>query len=66
VLPEAQANFVWFGFGDATAERAAEARNAGILVRPFAGEGMRVSIGEPEANDALIALAAIWQARGAQ
>ena len=63
-LPATQANFVWFGFGDATAARAEQARNAGILVRPFVGEGLRVSIGEPEANDALIALAARWAESG--
>ena len=34
---------------------AAAADEAGIVVRPFAGEGARVSIGEPEANDRLVA-----------
>ena len=26
-------------------------REAGVVVRPFAGDGVRVTIGEPEAND---------------
>ncbi|MCL1899284.1 MAG: histidinol-phosphate transaminase [Promicromonosporaceae bacterium] len=60
-LPDTQANFVWFPLGEAAAEAAAEARAAGILVRPFAGEGIRVSIGEPEAGDALLNLAARWR-----
>ncbi|MDT0203413.1 histidinol-phosphate transaminase [Nocardioides sp. AE5] len=56
-LPEAQGNFVWFALGERTADFAAAADEAGIVVRPFAGEGARVSIGEPEANDRVIALA---------
>jgi histidinol-phosphate aminotransferase len=56
-VPEAQGNFVWFATGDRTAEFAAAADDLGIVVRPFAGEGARVSIGEPEANDRVIELA---------
>jgi len=59
-LPETQANFVWFPLGADTEQRAAEAKAAGLLVRPFAGEGIRVSIGEVEANDAMISLAEAW------
>ncbi len=57
-VPEPQGNFVWFGLGDRTADFAVAAEEAGIVVRPFAGEGARVSIGETEANDRLLALAA--------
>ncbi len=57
-VPDAQGNFVWFGLGERTAEFAAAADEAGIVVRPFAGEGARVTIGETEANDRLITLAA--------
>jgi histidinol-phosphate aminotransferase len=56
-VPEAQGNFVWFATGDRTAEFAAAADDLGIVVRPFAGEGARVSIGEAEANDRVIELA---------
>ncbi|WP_125775499.1 histidinol-phosphate transaminase [Antribacter gilvus] len=59
-LPESQANFVWFGLGQATLECAAQASAAGVLVRPFAGDGLRVSIGEPAANDAFLAVAKSW------
>ena len=55
--PTPQGNFVWFGLGDRTTEFAAAADEVGIVVRPFAGEGARVTIGEPEANDRLIRLA---------
>jgi histidinol-phosphate aminotransferase len=57
VVPRAQGNFVWFATGDRTAELAAAADDVGIVVRPFAGEGARVSIGEREANDRVIELA---------
>lgn len=57
-VPEPQGNFVWFALGDRTGEFAAAADEVGIVVRPFAGEGARVSIGETEANDRLLELAA--------
>lgn len=57
-LPEAQGNFHWFALGERTAEFAAAADERGITVRPFAGEGCRVSVGEVEANTRLLDLAA--------
>lgn len=57
-VPEAQGNFVWFELGARTAAFAAAADDLGIVVRPFAGEGARVTIGEPEANTRLLHLAA--------
>ena len=56
-VPEAQGNFFWFQLGAATADFAAAADELGIVVRPFAGEGCRVSVGEPEANDRVLELA---------
>ncbi|MEU5158536.1 histidinol-phosphate transaminase [Streptomyces sp. NPDC020875] len=50
-VPETQANFVWLRLGERTAEFAAHCDEAGVVVRPFAGEGARITIGEPEAND---------------
>ncbi|MHA7135153.1 histidinol-phosphate transaminase [Oerskovia turbata] len=60
-LPETQANFVWFPLGGPTAELAAGASSAGLLVRPFAGEGIRVSVGEDEAIEAFLKVAAGWR-----
>lgn len=59
-LPESQANFVWFDLGERTMQRAEEARAAGAIVRPFAGEGLRVSVGEPEATDLFLRVSATW------
>ncbi|MCP3818073.1 histidinol-phosphate transaminase [Streptomyces sp. A3M-1-3] len=50
-LPETQANFVWLRLGERTTDFAAACERAGVVVRPFAGEGLRVTIGETEAND---------------
>ncbi|UFQ16789.1 MULTISPECIES: histidinol-phosphate transaminase [Streptomyces] len=53
-VPETQANFVWLRLGDRTMDFAAACERAGVVVRPFAGEGMRATIGETEANDIFI------------
>lgn len=64
-LPDAQGNFVWIAAGDRTAELVAHfgSQPRPILVRPFAGEGVRLTIGTPEENDsALAALSELpWQ-----
>ena len=59
-VPDAQGNFVWLPLGDRAAEFAAAADEAGIVVRPFAGDGVRVSIGEDDANDVLLRVAAAF------
>ena len=62
-VPPTEANFVWLRLGERTAAFAAACEAAGIAVRPFAGEGARVSIGDPEANDAFLAVAAAYPHR---
>jgi len=52
-----EANFVWLELGDDTADFAAVCERAGLSVRPFGDEGVRVSIGEPAANDTFLAVA---------
>jgi histidinol-phosphate aminotransferase len=61
-VPPSQANFVWLAIGDASAGFAQHCADAGVLVRPFAGDGVRVTIGLPEENDAFLALASAWAA----
>jgi histidinol-phosphate aminotransferase len=60
-VPESQANFVWLPTGERTTALAADAAAKGLLVRPFAGEGIRISIGEPAANDRVLEVAASWR-----
>ncbi|MEV8565710.1 histidinol-phosphate transaminase [Streptomyces sp. NPDC051322] len=50
-VPETQANFVWLRLGERTGDFAAFCEKAGVVVRPFAGEGVRVTVAETEAND---------------
>ena len=57
VLPDAQANFVWFALGELTGEFAAACEAAGLTVRPYGSDGARATIGEREANDRLIEVA---------
>jgi histidinol-phosphate aminotransferase len=63
-VPDAQGNFVWLATGDRTTDLAARAAARGLLLRPFTGDGVRISIGSPEANDAVLALAEEWAALG--
>jgi histidinol-phosphate aminotransferase len=57
-VPPTEANFVWLRLGDRTMEFAEHCAGYGVAVRPFAGEGARISIGDAEANDAFLAAAA--------
>ncbi|MGG2461819.1 histidinol-phosphate transaminase [Streptomyces sp. RGM 3693] len=50
-VPVSEANFVWLRLGDRTTEFAEACERAGVVVRPFAGEGVRVTIGEKPAMD---------------
>jgi histidinol-phosphate aminotransferase len=56
-LTRTQANFVWFGVGEQTADLAAAFDAQALVVRPYGSDGVRVTIGEPEANDRLIEVA---------
>jgi histidinol-phosphate aminotransferase len=59
---ESEANFLWLPLGASTSSFAEACEVAGLAVRPFTGEGVRVTIGEPEANARLIDVAAEWAA----
>jgi histidinol-phosphate aminotransferase len=58
-VPESQANFFWLPLGDASVGFAAEIERQGIIVRPFAGDGVRVTIGTAAENDAFLRAAEI-------
>jgi histidinol-phosphate aminotransferase len=62
-VPDSQANFVWLGLADLAADFAQECERGGCVVRPFDGDGVRVSIGAPAENDVLLAAAAAWMTR---
>jgi histidinol-phosphate aminotransferase len=56
-VPASQANFVWLPLGDRAMAFGAACEQRGVIVRPFAGDGVRITIGKPEENDALLAAA---------
>jgi histidinol-phosphate aminotransferase len=60
-VPESQANFVWLPLGERSAEFAATCERERVIVRAFPGDGVRVTIGTPEENDAFLAALALWQ-----
>lgn len=55
--PDSQANFVWLRLGRQTADFAEYCRAAGVAVRPYGHDGVRVTIGERQADDAVLTAA---------
>jgi len=56
-VPPTQANFVWLPLADRATEFAAACEAAGVIVRAFAGDGVRVTVGTPEENDIFLTAA---------
>ncbi|USX53811.1 histidinol-phosphate transaminase [Lentzea sp. HUAS12] len=56
-VPETQANFVWLPLGERTGAFNAHCLDHKVVVRAFVDEGARVTIGEPDENDAFLAAA---------
>ena len=54
-VSDSQANFVWLPVGEQTTRLAAELEARAVITRPFAGEGIRVTIGTPEEDDIFLA-----------
>ena len=59
-IPDAQGNFVWLELGEDTPGFAALAEQQALAVRAFGSEGIRVTIGEDEANTRFLALCATY------
>lgn len=57
-VPDAQGNFVWLPTGARTDEVAAAFVAADLIVRPFSGDGIRISVGEEESIDRVVEVAA--------
>jgi histidinol-phosphate aminotransferase len=53
-VADSQANFVWLPLGERTAEVAAALEARAVITRPFAGEGLRVTVGTPEEDDVFL------------
>ncbi len=60
-MPDSQANFVWLPLSpEQTRDFVEQAAVARILVRPYGIDGVRVTIGAPHENDALLSFAIDW------
>lgn len=58
-VPAGDANFIWLRCGDAERERLVAAFDeAGVLVRGYAGDGVRVTLADPASNDRVLAVLA--------
>ncbi len=62
-VPQTEANFVWLRLGEHTTDFADTCGRAGLSVRAFVGEGVRVSVGEKAANDLFIQVAREFRRR---
>jgi histidinol-phosphate aminotransferase len=62
-VPPTEANFVWLRLNEDTEDFAASCARDGIGIRPFAGEGARVSVGDEEDNEAFLAAARAYPRR---
>jgi histidinol-phosphate aminotransferase len=64
-VPDAQGNFVWLAAGPETGALATYlgGRAPAILVRPFSGEGVRITVGSSQENDHVLAALAAYPDR---
>jgi histidinol-phosphate aminotransferase len=56
-VPDSQANFVWLPLGERTAAFHEHCLEHKIVIRPFPGDGARVTISDASENDAFLAAA---------
>ena len=54
-VADSQANFVWLPLGERAAGVAAALEARAVITRPFAGDGVRITVGTPEEDDVLLA-----------
>ncbi|MFT4125834.1 MAG: histidinol-phosphate transaminase [Gordonia sp. (in: high G+C Gram-positive bacteria)] len=63
-VPDSQTNFVWLGLGGRSVEFAQAAVAAGVVVRPFDGAGVRVTVTDAAEDDRFLTFAESWIRRG--
>jgi histidinol-phosphate aminotransferase len=56
-VPDSQSNFIWLPLGARSVAFGRACESRGVIVRPFDGDGVRVTIGTPAENDAFLAAA---------
>ena len=56
-VPDAQGNFVWLPTGEHTDAAATAFHQGDLVVRPFSGDGIRISVGEHESVEKVLQVA---------
>ena len=56
-VADTQANFVWLPLGERAGEFAAHCEREKVILRPFAGDGVRVTVAGADENDTFLAAA---------
>ncbi|MEU7629832.1 histidinol-phosphate transaminase [Nocardia sp. NPDC049220] len=56
-VPQSAANFVWLPLGERSAEFGEASAEAGVLVRPYGTDGVRITIGDPHENELFLGFA---------
>ncbi|MEU0544891.1 histidinol-phosphate transaminase [Nocardia sp. NPDC005978] len=56
-VPASEANFVWLPLGEQSVAFGEASAAAGVLVRPYGADGVRVTAGDPHENDLFLAFA---------
>jgi histidinol-phosphate aminotransferase len=60
-VPDSQTNFVWLPLGERSTAFNEHCRAHKIVLRPFSGDGVRVTIGDPHENEMFLAAAREWR-----
>lgn len=60
-VPETQANFVWLPLGERAQGFAEHCMDHGVVVRAYAPDGVRITIGDERENDAFLAAARSYE-----
>jgi histidinol-phosphate aminotransferase len=64
-VPRGAANFCWLRTDDGERERLVAAfEAAGVLVRGYAGDGVRITLADPDSNDRVLAVLAGFERQG--
>ncbi|MFF2553355.1 histidinol-phosphate transaminase [Nocardia sp. NPDC058058] len=56
-VADSQANFLWLPLGDRSGEYGQASAEAGVLVRPYGNDGVRITAGDPHENDLFLSFA---------
>ncbi|MGB7364835.1 MAG: histidinol-phosphate transaminase [Rhodococcus sp. (in: high G+C Gram-positive bacteria)] len=62
-VPDSSANFVWIPLGEASGDFSAASTEAGVIIRAYGDDGVRITVGDPHENDAFLQFSAAAASR---